>query len=120
MSSAVSVVVPCFNAARTRPACLAAIAAQDVAPHEIVVVDDASTDASAAIAAAAGARVISQPVNRGVSAARNRGAAESTSAVLFYVDADVALAPDALRNALADLERDLRRRRGTTTSPART
>jgi glycosyl transferase family 2 len=104
MSSTVSVVAPSFNAARTLPACLAAIAAQRITPHEVLVVDDASTDDSAAIAAAAGATVIGQPVNRGVSAARNRGADESTGAVLFYVDADVALAPDAIGNALAILD----------------
>ncbi|SFD31818.1 glycosyltransferase family 2 protein [Streptomyces aidingensis] len=104
MPPAVSVVVPCYNAARTLPACLAAIAAQRVTPDEVVVVDDASTDASAAVARAAGVRVVDQPVNRGVSAARNRGAAETTAEVIFYVDADVALAPDALENALAILD----------------
>ncbi|GJF31079.1 hypothetical protein KNE206_37790 [Kitasatospora sp. NE20-6] len=104
MPPTVSVVVPCFNAARTLPACLAAIAAQTVTPGEVVVVDDASTDTSKAVAAAAGVRVIDQPHNRGVSAARNRGAAETTGAVLFYVDADVALAPDALAEALAVLD----------------
>lgn len=106
MASTVSVVVPCFNAARTLPACLAAIAAQRVAPDEVVVVDDASTDDSARVAEAAGVTVIRQPVNRGVSAARNRGAAAATGAVLFYVDADVALAPDAVGNAVAALEAD--------------
>ncbi|WP_165985683.1 glycosyltransferase [Streptomyces sp. YIM 98790] len=106
MSSAVSVVIPCFNAARTLPACLAAIAAQRTVPDEVVVVDDASTDASAEIAAAAGATVVRQRVNRGVSAARNLGAEATTGAVLFYVDADVALSPDAIGNALAVLDAD--------------
>ncbi len=106
MPSAISVVVPCFNAARTLPACLAAIAAQTVTPDEVIVVDDASGDSSVAIAAAAGARVIRQQTNRGVSAARNRGAAASTGTVVFYVDADIALAPEAVASALAILDAD--------------
>lgn len=96
----VSVVVPCYNAARTLPACLESVRAQTYRPVEVLVVDDRSTDDSREIAARLGARVLAQPVNRGVSAARNAGVAATTGDVVFFLDADVALAPDAIANAV--------------------
>jgi glycosyltransferase involved in cell wall biosynthesis len=102
----VSVVVPCYNAGKTLHACLASVAAQTRRPHEVIVVDDASTDRSARIAAGFGATVLAQPVNRGVSAARNAGAAAATGQVLFFLDSDVALAPDAVENAVRELAAD--------------
>ena len=53
-----SVVIPAFNAERTLGAVLAALAEQDPKPAEVVVVDDGSTDATAEIAEAHGARVV--------------------------------------------------------------
>lgn len=96
----VSIVVPCHNAARTLRQCLAAIQAQRYRPTEVLLVDDASTDESAAIAAGAGVRVYPMPVNRGVSAARNAGVAATSGEIVFFVDADVALDPDAVGNAV--------------------
>ena len=106
MSTSVSVVIPAHNAARTLPYCLAALAGQSRAPDEVLVVDDASSDGSGRLAVAAGARVVAHSVNQGVSAARNRGVAASTGDVVFFVDADVALAPDAVAWALAILQAD--------------
>src|SRR5688572_3831089 len=55
--------------------------------YEVIVVDDASTDSTAIIAASNGARVIS--VNhRKISASRNTGAKEATGTLLVFVDAD--------------------------------
>ena len=67
------------------------------ASYEVVVVDDASTDSTASIAAANGARVIS--VNhRKIGAARNAGAQHATGALLIFVDADtiVPLGPGSI------------------------
>ncbi len=94
----VSVIVPAYNAAETLPLCLAALAAQDY-PHEkyeVIVVDDGSTDATAALARAAGVRVITQP-NAGPAAARNTGAAAATGDLLLFTDADCAPVPGWLR-----------------------
>ncbi|MFG2002820.1 glycosyltransferase family 2 protein [Spirillospora sp. NPDC048911] len=102
----VSLIVPCHNAARTLRLCLESVLAQTRRPDEIVVVDDASGDDSAAIAAELGARVIRLPENRGVSAARNMGVAGTSGDVIFFLDSDVALRPDAIENALAILEAD--------------
>ncbi|MFI0443895.1 glycosyltransferase family 2 protein [Actinomadura sp. 6N118] len=102
----VSLIVPCHDAARTLRLCLESVLAQTRRPDEIVVVDDASGDDSAAIAAELGARVIRLPENRGVSAARNTGVDNTFGDVLFFLDSDVTLRPDAVENALAILERD--------------
>ena len=92
-----SVVVPVYNDARNLAECLAALRAAEIPGCELIVVDDASPDDSADVARQAGAVVITLPQNSGPAAARNRGAAAATGEVLFFVDADVAVAPDAVR-----------------------
>ncbi|MEV4478105.1 glycosyltransferase family 2 protein [Micromonospora coxensis] len=99
----VSVVVPVYNAAKTLRRCLASVHAQTHRPVEVIVVDDGSTDDSRAIAVEAGCRLVVLPTNGGVSAARNAGVAAGTAEVVFFVDSDVALAPDAIAAALAEL-----------------
>lgn len=68
------------------------------------MVDDASTDRSSEIAEEFPCLLIEQPVNRGVSAARNTGARAASGDVLFFVDSDIALAPDAIEVAVRLLE----------------
>ncbi|MDI6099391.1 glycosyltransferase family A protein [Actinoplanes sp. NEAU-A12] len=106
MTLSVSIVVPAYNATRTIAVCLRAALSQTHPVAEVIVVDDASTDETAAQAAAFGVRVIRQPHNRGVSAARNTGAAAARGDVIFYVDADVAIEPEAVAEAVAVLEQD--------------
>jgi cellulose synthase/poly-beta-1,6-N-acetylglucosamine synthase-like glycosyltransferase len=60
------------------------------------VVDNGSTDGTARVAAAHGARVVAEPERRGVARARNAGAAATTGEVLVFVDADVMLPESAL------------------------
>jgi hypothetical protein len=99
----VSIIIPNYNGARTLPLCLAAVAAQEYAPTEVIVVDDASTDDSVRVAETAGATVLRTPVNSGQAAARNAGAAHARGEILFFLDSDVALDPDAIGNAVAAL-----------------
>ncbi len=83
------------NGAAHLDRCLAALAAVREPAFEVVVCDDGSTDDSAAIATARGARVVRLSDNRGPSAARNAGARETAADILLFVDADVEIHPDA-------------------------
>lgn len=104
MSLAVSVIIPNYNYARTLGMCIQAVQAQTYPAHEVIVVDDCSTDTSVEVAQSLAVRVVRTPGNGGVAATRNIGAACAGGDVLFFVDSDVALAPDALEKAVALLE----------------
>jgi glycosyltransferase involved in cell wall biosynthesis len=87
----VSVIVPARDAEQTLAHTLAALAAQEVeAEYDVIVVDDGSTDRTAAIAATAGANVtlVTQPAS-GPGAARDLGVARSSAPMLAFCDADV-------------------------------
>jgi glycosyltransferase involved in cell wall biosynthesis len=101
-----SVVVPAFDEERYLPRTLESLrAAMASVPWrgEVIVCDNASTDATAAIAAAAGARVVPEPVHR-IARVRNAGAAEARGRWLVFVDADTEVPPGTLRAALARLD----------------
>ncbi|MBI3769184.1 MAG: glycosyltransferase family 2 protein [Deltaproteobacteria bacterium] len=92
----ISVIIPAYNSPHELRECLTALRASSRPPDEIVVVDDGSTDDTAEIAAAASVRVLRGGENRGAAAARNLGAEHACGDVLFFIDADVAVAPDAV------------------------
>lgn len=102
----VSVIVPNYNYGASLALCLRAIQEQTYQPLEIVLVDDCSTDDSVAVAAGLGIRAVSTGVNSGVAVARNLGAEHAAGELLVFVDSDVALAPDAVSNAVAVLRND--------------
>jgi glycosyltransferase involved in cell wall biosynthesis len=85
----ISLIIPAHNEEHALGGCLdSALAEGGGRFHEIVVVDNASSDATAAVAASRpGVRVISEPV-KGLTSARQRGYAETTGEFLAYVDAD--------------------------------
>jgi glycosyltransferase involved in cell wall biosynthesis len=96
----ISVVIPAYNAARFLPRCLESVFAQTLKPDEVIVVDDGSTDNTAALAEELGARVISQP-NGGLSAARNTGIRNASSEWIALLDADDLWAPEKLEHQAA-------------------
>jgi GT2 family glycosyltransferase len=103
----IAVIVPAFNAGEYLRECLTSVVQQTLAPREIILVDDGSTDGSidhalAGLSAPARAavRVIRQP-NSGVSAARNAAARAATSTWLAILDADDLMAPDQLESLRA-------------------
>lgn len=103
----VSVIVPMHNAAATLDRCLAALAVSARQPDELLVVDDASTDASRHIAEAAGATPLHlEPTPRGPAFARNAAAARAIGDVLVFVDSDVVVHPDTIDRLVAPLEQD--------------
>jgi glycosyltransferase involved in cell wall biosynthesis len=101
----VAVVIPAYNAKAHIASALESIAAQTVRPAELIVVDDASIDGTASIAAAGGARVVAQRCNAGPSAARNAGVAASRSPWIAFLDADDRWLPDKLARQWETLER---------------
>jgi len=94
----VSVIVPCYNAARWLPAALDSALDQHGATAEVVVIDDGSTDDSRTTAeryAARGVRIVAQR-HRGAGAARNRGLAETRGRWIQFLDADDLLGTNKL------------------------
>ncbi|MGH7389413.1 MAG: glycosyltransferase [Candidatus Rokuibacteriota bacterium] len=83
----VSVVVCSYNGARTLADCLDGLARLEYPDYEVIVVDDGSTDATAALARRYEVRVISTP-NRGLSSARNTGLAHASGEIVAYIDDD--------------------------------
>lgn len=83
-----SVVIPAFNEEDCLADCLRAVLAQTVKPYEIIVVDNASTDNTAAIAKSfAGVKVITQDTP-GITAARDIGFNAATGEIIVRTDAD--------------------------------
>ncbi len=91
----ISVIIPCLNDATLLRRCLSSLRAQEVPPNEVIVVDNGSTDDSAEVAHAAGARVITEP-RRGITWATRAGFDAGEGDVLLRIDADVEAAPDYL------------------------
>lgn len=105
-----SIILPCFNARPTLPRALAALEAArwPDGTHEILAIDDGSTDGSGEVALAAQGpvpvRVIRQP-NRGLAAARNAGAGAARGEVLLFLDPDVWAEPGLVAAHLRHYQR---------------
>ena len=98
-----SVVIPLYNKEREIAETLASVMIQTHRPHEIIVVDDGSTDRSAAIVGSCASplvRLVRQP-NAGVSAARNRGAELASAPYIAFLDGDDRWRPDYLERIAA-------------------
>lgn len=101
----VSVIVPVHNGEAFLAEALASVLAQDYPRFEVIVVDDGSSDASAAIALAhPGVRFLRQD-QRGPAAARNAGVAASQGRYLAFVDADDLIPPHKLSRQVGYLQR---------------
>lgn len=83
----ISVVIPALNDAAMLAACLDALAAQSRPADEIIVVDNGSTDDTAAVARSGGARVVAEP-NRGIMPATAAGFDAAKGDILARLDAD--------------------------------
>ena len=104
-----SIVVPARDEARTLPKLLASLAPQRRPDDEVIVVDDASTDGTAAVALEGGARVVVAPPLPGGWTGKNSacwtGAHAAGHDVLVFLDADTELLPGGLDRLLADQRR---------------
>ncbi|MFZ1985567.1 MAG: mycofactocin biosynthesis glycosyltransferase MftF, partial [Desulfatitalea sp.] len=91
----VSVVIPVYNRPLEIEACLASLETLDYPPDkvEVIVVDDASQDRTAAVVRRFNVRLIIQPHNQGQSAARNTGVAAARGEIIAFLDSDCIAQP---------------------------
>lgn len=102
----VAVVIPCYNYGRYLPGAVASALDQEGVEVEVVIVDDASTDDSAAIATALAdadgrTRLVRNATNSGHVVTFNNGLAASSGEFVVRLDADDLLAPGCLARAVA-------------------
>ena len=85
-----SVIIPAYNSSRTLARAIESVLAQTWPAHEVIVVDDASSDGTGDVVAQFGRRVryLRREHNAGVSAARNYGVEQATGEWLAFLDAD--------------------------------
>jgi len=104
--ASVSVIIPTFNRAAVLSRAICSVQAQSYQDFELIVVDDGSTDKTPQLLASFDdphLRVVRQS-NAGLSAARNRGVAESTGEYLAFLDDDDEFLPYTLEHQVACLE----------------
>ena len=94
----IAIIVITHNGERWLEPCLRSVLAQTLKPDELLLVDDASTDGSAAIARSMGVSVVDSgsPSPAGMCAARMAGMAATSSALILFVDGDDVLPPTYL------------------------
>jgi len=100
----ISVVVCSYNGSRTIRDCLEGLERLDYPNYEAIVVDDGSTDATAAIASEYSCRLV-RTENRGLSNARNRGIHEATGEIVAFIDDDARPDPHWLHYLAAAFRR---------------
>lgn len=87
-----SIIIPAFNAEKTIARCIDSIrACSPIKSHELILVDDGSSDSTAKIAKSKKVKVIKLNNNFGPSYARNKGAKAAKGEILVFIDSDVLL-----------------------------
>ena len=100
----ISIVIPVYNEAESIGACLEAISRQTIKPHEVIVVDNNSTDGTAKIAQSYDFVTLLGEKRQGVVHARNRGFNAAKGDIIARIDADTILPADWLKSAQAIFE----------------
>lgn len=96
-----TIIIPAYNEAESIADTIASIKKQTVSVHDVVVVDDCSTDNTASLARMAGSRVISPEKNTGTKAgAQNYALKKVETSFTMALDADTTLAPDAIEKLI--------------------
>ena len=104
----ISVIVPCFNAARFIPETLRSVLAQQGVEIEVIEIDDGSTDGSADVVANSFPEVkLLRQENQGVAAARNLGLRHASHDWVAFIDADDIWLPGKLAGQWAHLQSNL-------------
>jgi len=107
MTPKVAVVIAAYNAEKFVRETIDSVLAQTLDDIEVIVVDDGSTDGTAAVLRSFTdpRMVVLRQENQGVSAARNAGTAAAHAPYIFFLDADDLLLPDALSRMIGTLDR---------------
>jgi glycosyltransferase involved in cell wall biosynthesis len=92
----ISVIVPERNGGANLQECLAGLIKATPSSAELIVVADGDADGSWRVAKEFRAKVLKIPESQGPARARNLGAQNAQGDILFFVDADVVIPPDAL------------------------
>lgn len=105
--AAVTAIIPCYNHGRYLAEAVESVLAQTYPDVEIVVVNDGSTDDTAAVAASFGERILyMEHANRGLCASRNRAIEETDGQYVAFLDADDRWHPEKLARQVPLLEAD--------------
>lgn len=103
----ISVVIPAYNSAKTLPGALESVFAQTYGEHEIIVVDDGSSDDTPDVLSRYASRVkYIRQENKGPSAARNMGIRAARGEYIAFLDADDLWLPEKLELQLDLMKRD--------------
>ena len=106
--SELTIVIPAYNRASELRRCLDSIAAQTVAPSQVIVVDDGSTDNTAEVASEHPVKaLVIKGEHRGAPAARNLGLAAVKTEWTMFFDSDDIMAPDHVEAALKGVSSDI-------------
>ncbi len=107
MPSRVSVVIPSYNCAKVIGEAIDSALHQELPPHEVIVVDDASDDETPAICDRFGdkVRLVRHETNQGPAAARNTGIKEATGEFIAFLDSDDVWKSGKLGTQLAFMEK---------------
>lgn len=103
-SPVISVIVPARNCPEHLRRCLASLKDSEFRDHEIIVVDDASTDETPTVAEQMCVRLVRRECCGGPAAARNDGAAAAQGEYLVFIDADVCVHPDTISHVIASFQ----------------
>ena len=104
-ASRLTVIIPAYNEGASVADTIRSLQAQSARPAEVIVVDDCSTDDTAAVARALGVTVIRPPANTGSKAgAQNYALRFVRTEFTMAIDADTSLAPDAIERLMAALD----------------
>ena len=100
----ISVVIPCYNVVAYVGEAVRSVLTQTLPPYEVIVIDDGSTDASAAVLSEFGSSVtLVRQANQGVAAAVNHGVSRARGEAIAFLDADDLWMPDKLERQVAVL-----------------
>ncbi len=102
----VSLIIPVHNGGENFRRCLSSLGESTPTPEEIIVVADGVTDGFWRLAQDFGSQVLRIPTLGGPARARNLGARKSKGDILFFVDADVTIPPDALNQIVVAFQND--------------